>query len=70
MRRVILGARIGRALIQSNQRSGEPELHYLQLPSKIHEHSVVVPDPQVTSGSSALMAITVLKDHEVRERKT
>lgn len=67
MRRVVPDAKIGRALIQSNVRTGEPELHYLKLPPTLHEHCVLVLDPQIASGASALMTITVLKDHGVKE---
>lgn len=60
-------ARIGRALIQSNARTGEPELHYLKLPPTLHEHCVLVLDPQIASGAAALMTITVLRDYGVKE---
>lgn len=68
LRRVVPDAKIGRVLIQSNTRTGEPELHYLKLPPTLHEHSVLVLDPQIASGASALMTITVLKDHGVEEQ--
>lgn len=67
LKRVIPDAKIGRVLIQSNSRTGEPELHYLKLPPTLHQHSVVVCDPQIASGAAALMTITVLKDHGVPE---
>ena len=67
LRRVVPDAKIGRVLIQSNTRTGEPELHYLKLPPTLHEYSVLVLDPQIASGASALMTITVLKDHGVKE---
>ena len=67
LKRVVPDAKIGRVLIQSNARTGEPELHYLKLPSTLHKHSVLVLDPQISSGASALMTITVLKDHGVKE---
>ena len=67
MRRVVPDAKIGRVLIQSNARTGEPELHYLKLPPTLHEHSLLVLDPQIASGASALMSITVLKDHGMKE---
>jgi len=67
LKRVVPDAKIGRVLIQSNARTGEPELHYLKLPPTLHQHSVLVLDPQIASGAAALMAITVLKDHGVKE---
>lgn len=60
-------AHIGRALIQSNARTGEPELHYLKLPPRLHENCVLILDPQIASGAAALMTITVLRDHGVKE---
>lgn len=67
LKRVVPEARIGRLLIQSNSRTGEPELHFLKLPPTIHDHRVLLLDPQVASGAGAIMAIQVLKDHGVRE---
>ncbi|KAH9883784.1 uridine kinase [Xylariomycetidae sp. FL2044] len=66
LRRVIPDCRTGRVLIQSNYRTGEPELHYLKLPKDIAQHdSVLLLDAQMSSGGSALMAVQVLVDHGV-----
>ncbi|KAI0818009.1 uridine kinase [Xylaria sp. FL0064] len=66
LRRVIPDCRTGRLLIQSNIRTGEPELHYLKLPKDINEHeSVLLLDSQMSSGGSGLMAVQVLVDHGV-----
>ncbi|KAI1635616.1 uridine kinase [Biscogniauxia mediterranea] len=66
LRRVIPDCRTGRLLIQSNIRTGEPELHYLKLPKDISKHdSVLLLDAQMSSGGSALMAVQVLVDHGV-----
>ncbi|EOO03840.1 putative uridine kinase protein [Phaeoacremonium minimum UCRPA7] len=68
LRRVIPDCRSGRVLIQSNIRTGEPELHYNELPSDIAKHeSVLVFDAQMSSGGSALMAVQVLVDHGVSQ---
>lgn len=67
LKRVVPEARIGRVLIQSNSRTGEPELHYLKLPPALHDHRVLLLDPQVASGAGAIMAMQVLKDHGVKE---
>ncbi|RDW69586.1 putative uridine kinase [Coleophoma cylindrospora] len=70
LRRVIPDCRTGRLLIQSNIRNGEPELHYLKLPEDIESHqSVLLLDPQMSSGGAALMAVQVLVDHGVAEKK-
>ncbi|KAI9799820.1 MAG: hypothetical protein M1825_004380 [Sarcosagium campestre] len=68
LRRVIPDVRSGRVLIQSNIRTGEPELHYLKLPPSIATHdSVLLLDSQMASGGAALMAVRVLIDHGVQE---
>jgi len=70
LKRVIPDCRTGRILIQSNVRTGEPELHYLKLPDDIRTHdSVLLLDPQMSSGGAALMAVQVLVDHGVAEKK-
>ncbi|KAH8912753.1 uridine kinase [Coniochaeta sp. PMI_546] len=67
LHRVIPDCRTGRVLIQSNLRTGEPELHYLKLPHDIDQHeAVLLLDAQMSSGGSALMAVQVLVDHGVR----
>ena len=70
LRRVLPDCQTGRLLIQTNYRTGEPELHYLKLPTDISAHaSVLLLDPQMSSGGAALMAVRVLVDHGVPEEK-
>lgn len=70
LKRVIPDCKTGRVLIQTNYRTGEPELHYQKLPTDIASHdSVLLLDPQMSSGGAALMAVKVLVDHEVPEEK-
>lgn len=70
LKRVIPDCRTGRVLIQSNVRTGEPELHYLKLPTDISSHSsVLLLDPQMSSGGAALMTVQVLLDHGVAEER-
>ncbi|KAK3996193.1 putative uridine/cytidine kinase [Cladorrhinum sp. PSN332] len=70
LHRVITDCKTGRMLIQSNIRTGEPELHYLTLPKDIDQHAaVLLLDAQMSSGGSALMAVQVLVDHGVKEEK-
>lgn len=70
LKRVIPDCRTGRLLVQSNIRTGEPELHYLKLPADIKHHdSVLLLDPQMSSGGAALMAVQVLVDHGVPQEK-
>lgn len=68
LKRVIPDSRIGRMLIQTDFRSGEPELHFFRFASDMAEHQrVMLFDPQMSSGGAALMAVRVLLDHGVRE---
>lgn len=70
LKRVIPDCKTGRVLIQTNYRTGEPELHYQKLPTDISSHdSVLLLDPQMSSGGAALMAVKVLVDHGVAEEK-
>lgn len=59
--------RIGKILIQTNWDTGEPELHYLRLPTDIKEYQVILMDATVATGAAAMMAIRVLLDHDVPE---
>lgn len=70
LRRVIPYCQIGRMLIQTNYRTGEPELHFQRLPKDIgNHHNILVLDPQMASGGAALMAVKVLIDHGVQENR-
>ncbi|TRY60881.1 hypothetical protein DNTS_035147 [Danionella cerebrum] len=69
LRAVCKDVRIGKILIQTNQDTGEPELHYLRLPKDISEDHVILMDCTVSTGAAAMMAIRVLLDHDVQEEK-
>lgn len=70
LKRVNPNCATGRVLIQTNYRTGEPELHFSQLPTGIEQHDgVLVLDTQMSSGGAALMAVRVLVDHGVRPEK-
>ncbi|CEL04450.1 Putative Uridine kinase [Aspergillus calidoustus] len=70
LKRTIPDCITGRVLIQTNERNEEPELHYLKLPPGIEQHStVMLLDPQMSSGGAALMAVRVLIDHGVVEER-
>jgi uridine kinase len=85
LKRVIPSCRTGRLLIQTNYRTGEPELHYCALASPPHHSSgngdqsgkeadegdelVLLLDAQMSSGGAALMAVRVLMDHGVKEER-
>lgn len=70
LKRVIPDCPTGRVLIQNSLRTGEPELHFYNLPKDIALHErVMLLDSQMSSGGSALMAVRVLLDHGVAEDK-
>lgn len=70
LKRTIPDCITGRVLIQTDENSNEPELHYLKLPPQLDEHSMVMLlDPQMSSGGAALMAVRVLVDHGVQEER-
>ena len=70
LKRTIPDCPTGRMLIQSSYRTGEPELHYFKLFPDIKDHTtVLLLDPQMSSGGAALMAVRTLVDHGVHESK-
>ncbi|GMF67321.1 unnamed protein product [Aspergillus oryzae] len=70
LKRTIPDCITGRVLIQTNAQNEVPELHYLKLPENIQKHTtVMLLDPQMSTGGAALMAVRVLIDHGVEEHK-
>jgi uridine kinase len=70
LKRVVPDCRTGRLLIQTNFRTGEPELHFTKLAADIAEHRrVFLLDSEMSSGGSALMAVRVLLDHGVSQER-
>lgn len=70
LKRTIPDCLTGRLLIQSNYRTGEPQLHFLKLFPDIASHeTVLLLDSQMSSGGAALMAVRILVDHGVEEKK-
>ncbi|KAK9469192.1 uridine kinase family-domain-containing protein [Lipomyces arxii] len=63
LRRILPAIALGKVLIQSNARTGEPFLHYLKLPSDIASKFILLADAQASTGAAAIMAIRVLLDH-------
>lgn len=60
--------RLGKMLIQTNQETSEPELHYIRVPRRISDDHVILMDATVATGAAAIMAIRVLLDHDVKEQ--
>ncbi|KAI8923590.1 uridine kinase [Entophlyctis helioformis] len=65
LRKVVKDIPIGKVLIQTDPRTGEPQLHYCKLPHDIAKRYVIVVDAQIATGAAAMMAIRVILDHDV-----
>ncbi|MEU4767424.1 uracil phosphoribosyltransferase [Actinosynnema sp. NPDC023794] len=61
------GIRIGKILIQRDKVSKLPHLYYSALPVDIAQRHVLLLDPMLATGGTALAAIEVLLDKGVRE---
>ncbi|CDO95615.1 unnamed protein product [Kluyveromyces dobzhanskii CBS 2104] len=70
LRKTIPSIAVGKLLIQSDSRTGEPQLHCLFIPPKIESYNqVLLMDAQIISGAAIIMAIQVLTDHSVELNK-
>lgn len=67
LRAVWPSIRIGKILIQRDKATKLPRLHYAALPDDIAEGHVLMLDPMLATGGTALQAIQVLIDHGVAE---
>ncbi|KAI8055350.1 uridine kinase [Syncephalis plumigaleata] len=67
LRKVIKDVPLGRMLIQSDSKTGEPQLHHRILPANIADHYVFLMDATIATGAAGIMAIRVLLDHDVPE---
>ncbi|WP_280694320.1 MULTISPECIES: uracil phosphoribosyltransferase [unclassified Kitasatospora] len=63
------GIRIGKILIQRDKRTKLPRLYYKELPDDIAEGHVLLLEPMLATGGSALAAIDVLLEAGVPEEK-
>ncbi|KAF3042190.1 Uracil phosphoribosyltransferase, synthesizes UMP from uracil [Didymella heteroderae] len=59
--------RIGKILIQRDEETSKPKLFYDKLPEDIADRWVLLLDPMLATGGSALMAVEVLKSRGVPE---
>ncbi|WP_340561965.1 uracil phosphoribosyltransferase [Streptomyces sp. GSL17-111] len=67
VRDVLPGVRIGKVLIQRDKQTKLPHLYYSHLPDDIAERHVLLLEPMLATGGSALAAIDVLLKAGVRE---
>ncbi|KAH0489026.1 MAG: hypothetical protein KVP17_003978 [Porospora cf. gigantea B] len=65
VRETCLGIRIGKVLIQRNEETAEPIVYYQRLPADVHERQVLILEPMLATGGSAIEAIRILLEHGV-----
>lgn len=67
LRECCRSVRIGKILIQRDEETALPKLFYAKLPDDIGDRYVLLLDPMLATGGSAIKAIEVLIDHGVPE---
>ncbi|MFI5792025.1 uracil phosphoribosyltransferase [Streptomyces sp. NPDC051677] len=67
LRAVVPGIRIGKILIQRDKTTKQPHLYYTALPDDIADRHVLLLDPMLATGGTALAAIEVLRELGVPE---
>ena len=68
VRNILPSCSVGKILIQRNEETAEPVLMYEKLPPDIAGRPVLLCDPMLATGSSAVTAIQVLVDKGVPPR--
>lgn len=69
LRECCRSVRIGKILIQRNEETSQPQLYYDKLPEDIKDRWVLLLDPMLATGGSALMAVEVLLSKGVPEER-
>ncbi|ORY93939.1 uracil phosphoribosyltransferase-domain-containing protein [Syncephalastrum racemosum] len=67
LRECCRSVRIGKILIQRDEETHQPKLFYAKLPKDIDSRYVLLLDPMLATGGSAMQAVQVLLDNNVRE---
>ncbi|KAF9448160.1 PRTase-like protein [Macrolepiota fuliginosa MF-IS2] len=65
LREVCRSVRIGKILIQRDEETTQPKLFYSKFPSDIAKRYVLLLDPMLATGGSAIKAVEVLIEHGV-----
>ncbi len=68
LRKVCQGVRIGKILIQRDEDTCTPILHYTKFPKDIANRLVFLMDPMLATGGSAILAVETLINHGVTEK--
>ncbi|PWY96825.1 PRTase-like protein [Testicularia cyperi] len=69
LRECCRSVRIGKILIQRDEETAKPKLFYAKLPEDIADRWVLLLDPMLATGGSAIKAIEVLIDHGVKAER-
>ena len=69
LRECCRSVRIGKILIQRDEETAKPKLFYAKLPEDIARRWVLLLDPMLATGGSAIQAIKVLVEHGVQPEK-
>jgi len=69
LREVCRAVRIGKILIQRDEETAQPKLFYAKLPEDIASRFVLLLDPMLATGGSAIKAVEVLLEHGVPEQR-
>ncbi|KAJ1857902.1 hypothetical protein GGH12_002978 [Coemansia sp. RSA 1822] len=69
LRDVCTSVRIGKVLIQRDERTAQAKLYYSKLPKDIADRWVLLLDPMLATGGSAIKCIEVLLEAGVREER-
>jgi uracil phosphoribosyltransferase len=69
LREVCRSIRIGKILIQRDEATALPKLFYSKLPPDVASRTVLLLDPMLATGGSAIKAIEVLIQHGVEQGK-
>jgi len=69
LRDVCRSVRLGKILIQRDEETAKPKLYYAKLPEDVASRYVLLLDPMLATGGSAIKAVEVLKEHNVPEER-
>ncbi|KAJ2663436.1 Uracil phosphoribosyltransferase, synthesizes UMP from uracil [Coemansia sp. RSA 1200] len=69
LRDVCTSVRIGKVLIQRDERTAQPKLYYSKLPKDIADRWVLLLDPMLATGGSARKCVEVLQEANVKEER-
>ncbi|KAF9651144.1 PRTase-like protein [Thelephora ganbajun] len=69
LREVCRSVRIGKILIQRDEETALPKLFYSKFPQDIANRYVLLLDPMLATGGSAIKAVEVLMEHDVPEER-